>query len=108
MTAEVGGQGSDVGNGGEAADSSWLIADRNGLGKAWQNKKSYNTLILLRGRLVSGFQIFVLRAILGAVFAVVISRIFYPDANLIHVAGLGIILVGLAYLAQYLRKRKVK
>ena len=51
---------------------------------------------------------FVIRAILGAVFAVVISRLFYPNANLIHVAGLGVILVGLAYFAQYLRKRRIK
>jgi hypothetical protein len=47
-----------------------------------------------------------MRAILGAVFAVVLSRLFYPDANLYYVAGLGIILVGLAYFAEYLRKRK--
>jgi hypothetical protein len=31
---------------------------------------------------------------------------FYPDANIIYVAGLGIILVGLAYFAEYLRNRK--
>ena len=54
------------------------------------------------------FQIFIMRAILGAVFAVVISRIFYPRANLIYVAGLGIILVGLAYFAEYLRNRRKK
>ncbi|BBO81201.1 hypothetical protein [Desulfosarcina ovata] len=52
------------------------------------------------------FQIFIIRAILGAVFAVVLSRLFYPDANLIYVAGLGVILVGLAYFAEYLRNKK--
>ena len=50
--------------------------------------------------------IFVIRAILGAVFAVILSRMFYPEANPIYVAGLGIILVGLAYFAEYLRNRK--
>lgn len=55
---------------------------------------------------MNSFQIFVFRAILGAVFAVVISRIFYPRANLVYVAGLGIILVGLAYFAEYLRVRR--
>lgn len=52
------------------------------------------------------FHIFIIRAILGAVFAVVLSRMFYTDANIIYVAGLGIILVGLAYFAEYLRNRK--
>ena len=49
-----------------------------------------------------------MRVILGAVFAVVISRFFYPRANLIYVAGLGVILVGLAYFAEYLRNRRKK
>ena len=52
------------------------------------------------------FHIFVIRAILGAVFAVILSRMFYPEANVITVAGLGVILVGLAYFAEYLRNRK--
>ena len=50
--------------------------------------------------------IFIIRAILGAGFAVILSRMFYPDVNIIYVAGLGIILVGLAYFAEYLRNRK--
>ncbi len=49
-----------------------------------------------------------MRLILGAVFAVIISRFFYPRANLIYVAGLGIILVALAYFAEYLRNRRTK
>jgi len=61
-----------------------------------------------RGIQVSGFQIFVMRAILAAVFAVVIARVFYPQANLAYVAGLAIILVILAYFAEYLRKRRKK
>ncbi|MBR9987899.1 MAG: hypothetical protein KFF68_18505 [Desulfosarcina sp.] len=52
------------------------------------------------------FHIFIIRAILGAGFAVILSRMFYPDVNIIYVAGLGIILVGLAYFAEYLRTRK--
>jgi len=55
---------------------------------------------------VGQFNIFVIRVILGAVFAVVLSRFFYPDAKIPYVIGLGIILVGLAYLAEYLRNRK--
>ena len=52
------------------------------------------------------FYIFIIRAILGAGFAVLLSRMFYPGANVIYVAGLGIILVGLAYFAEYLRNRR--
>ncbi len=52
------------------------------------------------------FHIFIIRAVLGAVFAVILSRMFYPEANPAYVAGLAIILVGLAYFAEYLRNRK--
>jgi hypothetical protein len=52
------------------------------------------------------FQTFVIRVVLGAVFAVFLSRFFYPEAKIHYVIGLGIILVGLAYFAEYLRNRK--
>lgn len=52
------------------------------------------------------FQTLVIRAVLGAVFAVFLSRFFYPQAKVPYVIGLGIILVGLAYFAEYLRNRK--
>jgi heme/copper-type cytochrome/quinol oxidase subunit 4 len=53
-------------------------------------------------------QVFVLRAILGAAFAVVIARTFYPRTELVKVIGLAIIIVGLAYFAEYLKKRRRK
>jgi len=52
------------------------------------------------------FHIFVIRAILGAVFAVVLTRMFYGKVEILYVAGLAIILVGLAYFAEYLRNRR--
>jgi len=52
------------------------------------------------------FHIFVMRAILGAVFAVILTRMFYGRVEILYVAGLAIILVGLAYFAEYLRNRK--
>ena len=52
------------------------------------------------------FYIFLLRAVVGAAFAVVLTRFFYPDATPVHIIGLGIILVGIAYFAEYLRQRK--
>jgi hypothetical protein len=54
---------------------------------------------------VSQINIFVIRAILGAVFAVVLSRVFYPKMNLAYIAGLGIFLVGMAYIVEYFRKK---
>lgn len=52
------------------------------------------------------FHILVIRLVLGAVFAVVLSRFFRPDAHPIFVAALGALLVGLAYLSEALRKKK--
>ncbi len=52
------------------------------------------------------FQIFFIRAIIGAVLAVVITRMFYGRVHLAYVTGLAIIMVGLAYFAEFLRKRK--
>ena len=50
-------------------------------------------------------QIFIIRAILGVGFGVVLARIFYPEASVIFVAGLCTALVALAYLTEFLRKR---
>jgi len=50
--------------------------------------------------------IFIVRAIFGGVFAVVICRMFRPDAEPAFIAGLGIILVGIAYVIEYFRKKQ--
>jgi uncharacterized membrane protein HdeD (DUF308 family) len=55
---------------------------------------------------VSHWQIFIIRAIIGLVFAVIVTRMFYGRINLIYVAALAVILVGLAYFAEFLRQRK--
>jgi len=52
------------------------------------------------------FHMFVIRAILGVVFAVILTRFFYPHAKLIYIIGLAVILLGLAYFSEYLRQRK--
>ena len=52
------------------------------------------------------FHIFIIRAVFGAVFAVFLTRFFYSEVNVIYVAGLGIFLVGMAYVMEYFRKRK--
>jgi uncharacterized membrane protein HdeD (DUF308 family) len=55
---------------------------------------------------VTNWQIFIIRAIMGAVFGVILSKFFYPNAPLVFIVLLCMILVGLAYLTQYLRQRK--
>lgn len=52
------------------------------------------------------FNIFIVRAILGVAIAVVLARVFHPEFDLATVILLGVLLVGLAYLLEYFRKRK--
>jgi len=52
------------------------------------------------------FHTFIIRAVFGAVFAVFLTRFFYGRVDIIYVAGLGIFLVGMAYVMEYFRKRK--
>ena len=54
------------------------------------------------------FQIFAIRAIIGLVAAFFLTRMFYGRINPMYIAGLAIILVGLAYFSEYLRKRRSK
>jgi uncharacterized membrane protein YoaK (UPF0700 family) len=51
-------------------------------------------------------QTFIIRAILGVAFGILLMRFFYPDAPLAVVVLLCAILVGLSYLTTYLRRRK--
>ena len=51
-------------------------------------------------------QIFLIRAVIGVAFAVVATRMFYGNVNPFYVVGLAVILVGLAYFAEFLRKRR--
>lgn len=55
---------------------------------------------------MSNFNIFIMRAVLGAAFSVLMMRMFYPDAHIIYTAGLGIFMVGVAYLLESWRRRK--
>jgi len=54
------------------------------------------------------FQIFVIRAIIGLVAAFFLTRFFYGRIDPLYIVGLAIILVGLAYFSEYLRKRREK
>lgn len=52
------------------------------------------------------FYIFLFRAGLGAVFALILVRMFYPKALLPHLIGLWAFMVGMAYVFEYFRKRQ--
>ena len=51
---------------------------------------------------------FFIRAIIGLFVAVVITRMFTGRIYIPYIAGLAIILVGLAYFSEYLRQRRDK
>jgi len=52
------------------------------------------------------FNIFIIRAIFGAVFAVVLTRMFYGKVAIVYVVGLAVFLVGMAYIMEYFRKKR--
>jgi len=61
---------------------------------------------ILKGYSVTQFNIFIIRAVFGAVFAVILTRMFYGKVELVYVAGLAVFLVGMAYVLEYFRKRR--
>ena len=54
------------------------------------------------------FNIFIMRAVLGAFFAVIITRFFYGRVEPLYVAGLAVFLTGLSYVTEYFRNKKKK
>jgi len=51
---------------------------------------------------------FIIRTVIGLFVAVVITKIFTGRIYLPYIAGLAIIMVGLAYFSEYLRQRRNK
>jgi hypothetical protein len=56
--------------------------------------------------IMNPFIIFFIRAVLGVAIAVLITRMFRGEVSATYVAGLAVILVGLAYVLERYRKRK--
>lgn len=50
--------------------------------------------------------ILAIRIVFGIVFAVILSRFFHPETNITYIIGLGVFLVGMAYVLDYLRSKK--
>jgi hypothetical protein len=65
-------------------------------------------IIEIQDTQLNPFQRLIIRAILGAGLAVILTRVYYGRINPFYVAGLAIILVGLAYFAEYLRNRRAR
>jgi hypothetical protein len=60
----------------------------------------------LEGRDVNRWQIMVMRAVLGLVFAVLISRFFLGRFDPLAIAGLTVFLAGMSYVSEYFRNRR--
>ena len=54
---------------------------------------------------MTAFYIFIIRAVMGVVFAILATRLFYPKAGMVWVMGVAIVLVGMAYIFESFRKR---
>jgi len=50
-------------------------------------------------------EIFLIRLVLSIFFAFILSRFFFENMPMIKVFGLALILLGVAYLLEFLRKR---
>ena len=50
--------------------------------------------------------IFTVRLLLGLAFGIILTRLFKPDWEIYHGAGVGLLLVALAYGMSYFRKSK--
>ncbi|MBI9083337.1 MAG: hypothetical protein JEZ11_07030 [Desulfobacterales bacterium] len=57
---------------------------------------------------MNGFQIFVIRAIVGLAIAALLSRFFFQAINPVSVGLLAVFLVGMSYVSQYFRNRRKK
>jgi hypothetical protein len=55
---------------------------------------------------VNKLQIFLIRAFVGGLCAVVIIRLFKPDVGMPYIIGMAACLVAVAYGLEYLRGRK--
>jgi hypothetical protein len=55
---------------------------------------------------MGAFEIFVLRFILSAIIAWLICRFFFQETPFIRVFGLALIMLGLAYLLEFLKRGK--
>ncbi|MBW1742556.1 MAG: hypothetical protein JRI70_07445 [Deltaproteobacteria bacterium] len=54
---------------------------------------------------MTGFYIFLIRVAMAVVFAILVTRLFYPDAGMVKVMLVTFVMVGMAYIFESFRKR---
>jgi hypothetical protein len=47
-----------------------------------------------------------IRAVMGIIFAILVTRLFYPESGVITIMLVATVLVGMAYIFENFRKRK--
>ena len=57
---------------------------------------------------MSGLGIFVIRFVLSVIFAFLVSRFFFQNMAITSIFGLALVMLGLAYLFEYLSKRDTR
>lgn len=55
---------------------------------------------------MSSFFIFIIRAVMGVLFAILATRLFYPKSGVITIMFVAVVLVGMAYIFESFRKWK--
>jgi len=50
--------------------------------------------------------IFIIRAVLAAIFSFILVKFFRPESGVQYMAGLWIILMGFAYVSEYFKNRR--
>ena len=93
-------------NGGQAKFKHWLDGCE---GKA-QDKTDFSPLsfyfsLHFNEANLNRIYIFLLRIVLGAFFAILMMRFFYPEAKLVYTGALGVYLVAMAYMFEKMKKR---
>jgi hypothetical protein len=61
-----------------------------------------------RGEALNRLIVFAVRLAAGVVISFLLVKMFFPNAGLIHVAGLCMFLVGMAYVSEYFRRKKTQ
>lgn len=56
--------------------------------------------------MLTRFYIFIIRAIMGILFAILATRIFYPESGMVRIMLVAGVLVSMAYILESFRKRK--
>ena len=54
---------------------------------------------------MTGFYIFLIRAAMAIGFAILVTRLFYPDAGMVKVITVAFVMIGMAYIFESFRKR---